>query len=221
MGIDYEKYDDLPVNYHGNIRIEMYRYLPKDARIILDVGCGEGGFGEFIKKQRDAEVWGIELFPIAAEKARTKLDRVFVGNIETDRFDLPEKYFDCIVFNDVLEHLYYPWDVLNKVKALLKDNGHVVASIPNIRYYEQMKKLLIKGDWEYESWGIMDRTHLRFFTLNSIRKMFEHVGYSIETVEGIKYVKFPFKFNLINLLFRNRFDDMRYFQFACVAQLKL
>ena len=132
----------------------MLPYLPKDARIILDVGCGEGAFGELIKRQSRAEVWGIELLPQAAKKARDRLDRVYIGNIEVDQFYLPEEYFDCIVFNDVLEHLYDPWDVLKQMKKLLKDNGYVLASIPNIRYFGQVKKLLLKGEWDYESWGI-------------------------------------------------------------------
>lgn len=218
MGIDYEKYDDLPENYHALQRPEMLRYLPENARIILDVGCGEGGFGELIKQQREAEVWGIELVSKAAEKARTKLDRVFVGNIETDQFDLPEGYFDCIVFNDVLEHLYYPWNVLIQVKKLLKNNGYVMASIPNIRYYGHMKNLVLKGDWEYENCGIMDRTHLRFFTVNSMRKMFEQCAYKEINIEGIKRIDFPWKFNLLNKLLWNHLDDMRYLQFACLAK---
>jgi 2-polyprenyl-3-methyl-5-hydroxy-6-metoxy-1,4-benzoquinol methylase len=220
MGIDYEKYDDLPETYHGKIRTEMYRYLPIDARTFLDVGCGEGGFGELIKMQRNAEVWGIELFSQAAEKAKDRLDQVYVGNIETDQFDLPDEYFDCIVFNDVLEHLYYPWDVLKKVKKLLKVNGYIVASIPNIRYYVQIKKLLQKGDWDYEKWGIMDRTHIRFFTLNSINKMFEESGYRIQQIQGINSENFPWKLGLLNRLLGNRLDDMRYLQFACVVQLR-
>jgi 2-polyprenyl-3-methyl-5-hydroxy-6-metoxy-1,4-benzoquinol methylase len=217
MGIDYDKYDDLPKTYYGQ-RPEMFRYLPEDARIILDVGCGEGGFGELIKQNRDAEVWGIELFPKVAEKARNRLDRVFVGNIETDQFDLPDEYFDCIVFNDVLEHLYYPWDVLKQVKPLLKNNGYVLASIPNIRYFVHIKNLVLKGEWEYESWGVMDRTHLRFFTLNSIRKMFEQCSYKDIKIEGMNHIEFPWKFNMLNKVLGNRLDDMRYFQFACLAR---
>jgi len=218
MGIDYDKYDDLPKAYHGQQRHEMLRFIPENAKIILDIGCGEGGFGELIKRQRDAEVWGIELFPKAAEKTLTKLDRIFVGNIEKDQFEMPEQYFDCIVFNDVLEHLYYPWEVLKRVKKLLKKNGYVMESIPNIRYYEQIKKYILKGDWDYENSGLMDRTHIRFFTANSMRKMFEQCEYRDIIIEGIKYVKFPWKLNVFNKLLGNRLDDMRHIQFACLAK---
>jgi 2-polyprenyl-3-methyl-5-hydroxy-6-metoxy-1,4-benzoquinol methylase len=219
MGVDCIKYTELPEDYHKNIRSEMYRYLPIDARTFLDVGCGEGGFGELIKKQREAEVWGIELFAQAATKAKVRLDQVCLGNIETDQLDLPDAYFDCIVFNDVLEHLYYPWDVLQKVKKLLRKNGYIVASIPNIRHYVQIKELIQKGEWEYGEQGLMDRTHIRFFTLNSIRKMFEESGYVVQKIEGIKYEKFPWKLALLNKLLGNRLDDMRFLQFACVVRV--
>jgi 2-polyprenyl-3-methyl-5-hydroxy-6-metoxy-1,4-benzoquinol methylase len=219
MGMDYDKYGDLPEDYHGQHRPDMLRYLPEDARIFLDIGCGEGLFGQLIKQQRGAEVWGIELFAQAAEKAKERLEQVFVGNIETDQFDVPDAYFDCIVFNDVLEHLYYPWDVLNKVKKMLKVNGYIVASIPNVRYYVNIKKLLRDCDWDYEKCGLLDRTHIRFFTKNSIRKMFVETGYTILNIEGIKYVKFPWKFDLLNKLLGHRLDDMRYLQFACVVRL--
>jgi 2-polyprenyl-3-methyl-5-hydroxy-6-metoxy-1,4-benzoquinol methylase len=218
MGIDYDKYDDLPENYYGIQRLEMLRHLPEDAKIILDVGCGEGGFAELIKKQRDAEVWGIELYPKAAARAEAKLDRLYVGNIEMDQFDLPEEYFDCIVFNDVLEHLYYPWDVLEKVKKFLKNGGYVLASIPNIRYLEQVVSLVLKGDWDYGRWGIMDRTHLRFFTLKSMRKMFEQSGYTVLNIEGINPGEFSWKFEMLYWLFGKRIWDMRYLQFGCLVK---
>lgn len=218
MRIDYEKCDDLPETYHSQQRSEMLRYLPKNAKIVLDIGCGEGCFGELIKKYNNSEVWGIELSPHAAEKAKVKLDRIYIGNIETDQFDLPEEYFDCVVFNDVLEHLYYPWDVLKQVKKLLKNSGYVLASIPNIRYYRQVQRFLLNGDWDYEPRGLLDRTHLRFFTCKSMRKLFEQSGYTAISIEGLKYNKFSWKFNLLNLLFGKRFEDMRYLQFACLAK---
>lgn len=218
MMIDYNKIDCFPAGYHSQPRIDMLRYLPKDASKILDIGCGEGAFGKLIKEQRSAEIWGIELFPQAAEKATARLDRVFVGNIETGQFNLPEEYFDCIVFNDVLEHLYYPWNVLRLVKKFLNSNGHVMASIPNIRQYGQVKKLVLQGEWDYENSGLMDRTHIRCFTYNSIGKMFKDCGYVDIKVEGIECVVFSWKFKLLNRLFGGRLDDMKYLQFACLAK---
>lgn len=207
-------------NIYYSSREEMLRFIPQNAKKILDVGCGEGRFGHLLKSQRSAEVWGIELDNSAAEKADKILDKVIVGNIEDDNLLLPEKYFDCIVFNDILEHLRYPWIVLKKVLRNIKLDGYVVASIPNIRHYENMKRLLLHKEWEYTDMGIMDKTHLRFFTEKSIRNMFERCGSHIVTLEGINGSTFSWKLGLFNKLVFNSLDDMRYIQFACVAQKK-
>jgi 2-polyprenyl-3-methyl-5-hydroxy-6-metoxy-1,4-benzoquinol methylase len=153
-----------PQGYYSD-RGDMLKYVPDTVNTLLDVGCGEGLFGHTLKQKRNIVVWGVELFEKEANKAKDKLDRVLVGNIELNHLDLPNDYFDCVVFNDVLEHLQYPWIVLNKIKKYLKQGGYVIASIPNIRYYEIVKKLLLKKEWEYEDSGVMDKTHLRFFTI--------------------------------------------------------
>ena len=213
------KLDIKPVGYYSD-RVDMVKYIPENVQTLLDVGCGEGKFGYTCKQKKNMEIWGIELFEKEAEKAKGKLDKILVGNIEFDELNLPNNYFDCIVFNDVLEHLQYPWIVLANIKKYIKTGGYVVASIPNIRFYENIKKLLIHKEWEYEESGIMDKTHLRFFTITSIRKMFESCGYSIMTLEGINYIKFPWKFNMLNQLLNNKLDDMRYMQFACVVKIR-
>ena len=205
--------------YYGD-RDETIKYVPDSARTVLDVGCGEGHFGQNLKRHNHSEVWGIELYEVAAGKARTRLNRVITGDIERDDIGLPENYFDCIVFNDVLEHMMSPWDILKKIKIYLKTGGRVVASIPNIRYFECMKRLLLHKEWEYADCGVLDWTHLRFFTINSIRKMFEDNGYSVATLEGIDHSGFPWKFNLLNRVLLNRLDDMKYRRFACVAEIR-
>lgn len=204
--------------YYNDDRKEMLRFVPLDVQRILDIGCGEGFFGQLCKQKRNAEVWGVELNKIATEKARCKLDKVLVGNIEFNDIDIPESYFDCIVFNDILEHLQYPWSVLVKIKKYLKFGGYIVASIPNIRYYDNMKSLLINKDWEYADYGIMDKTHLRYFTNKSIKNMFEKCGYKVLKLEGINAMDFSWKLNLLNKILNNHLDDTRYLQFACVAK---
>lgn len=218
MAADIFKIDAKPLQYYGYDREEMLKYLPANMHKILEVGCGEGLFGFLCKQKMGAEFWGIELIEDAAVKAKDKLDKVLIGNIELDELYIPDNYFDCIVFNDVLEHLQYPWIVLDKIKRYLKPGGYAVASIPNMRYYEIVKGLLFRKEWEYEDAGIMDKTHLRFFTIKSIRKMFERSGYSVLSLEGIRHEVFPWKFNLLNKVFNNQLDDMRYKQFACVAK---
>src|SRR5262249_12512675 len=122
-----------------------------------------------------------------AEVAERRLDHVI-----NDQFgrncELNGKRFDCIVFNDVLEHMIDPYSALVYAKESLVPNGRVVASIPNVRYFDNVWSLLIDGSWEYCDAGILDRTHLRFFTKKSIESMFVDLGYDIEVLKGINSV---------------------------------
>ena len=83
-----------------------------------------------------------------------------------------------------------------------------------------MKALLKHKEWRYETAGILDWTHLRFFTINSIRELFEYCGYEVVSIDGINGRKFPWKFRMLNYILKGTFEDMRYQQFACVAQRK-
>jgi 2-polyprenyl-3-methyl-5-hydroxy-6-metoxy-1,4-benzoquinol methylase len=166
----------------------------------------------------DVEVWGIEVDEEVVQEAEKSIDRILVGTIEDQLKHLPVEYFDCIVYNDVLEHLVDPWGVLKEAKKLLTQNGCVVASIPNMRFYDVLKQLLINKQWRYREAGIMDITHLRFFTINSIRDMFLSAGYKIELLKGINYERMPLFYYLLNLCTLNSFGDLRYVQFACVAR---
>ena len=94
-------------------------------------------------------------------------------NVEDDIDLFPGKVFDLILILDTLEHLLTPWNFLKKIKSKLSDNGSIVISIPNIRHYSIIINLFIKGEWEYEESGILDNTHLRFFTKKSLFKIFE------------------------------------------------
>ncbi|MBI9072781.1 MAG: class I SAM-dependent methyltransferase [Melioribacteraceae bacterium] len=160
------------LEYYENERNELMPYLNISAKKILDVGCGAGSLAATIKKRNNAEVWGIELIEDAAVKAKKKIDNVLIGKVEEKIDELPDDYFDIIIFADVLEHLYDPYTVLKKIKTKLKVEGEIVASIPNIGHWSIIKDLL-QGEWEYQDWGILDRTHIRFFTKKSLLKMFE------------------------------------------------
>jgi 2-polyprenyl-3-methyl-5-hydroxy-6-metoxy-1,4-benzoquinol methylase len=218
-----DKYDSEDFGVYSRIeRHEMLGYIPKEASIILDVGCAVGSFGKLIKSQCLCEVWGVEINEYAASVAAQKLDKVICGAFD-EKLDLPKSNFDCIIFNDVLEHLVDPFSALLFAKTLLRDGGKVVASIPNVRYFDNMWRLLVDRDWEYTQSGILDRTHLRFFTHNSIVKTFNDLGYDIEAIEGINPIEefHPYrvrKFRFINYLLFNQIEDMRYLQFAIVAK---
>ena len=96
---------------------------------------------------------------------------------------LGETQFDCIVFADVLEHLQNPWKVLKETTELLRENGVVISSIPNIRHYSTLISLAIKGIWPYRERGIHDETHLRFFTLKNIKRLFKEANLELTEIE--------------------------------------
>jgi 2-polyprenyl-3-methyl-5-hydroxy-6-metoxy-1,4-benzoquinol methylase len=206
-----------PEGYYAQARPEMLPFIPKDARRILDVGCSEGRFAAQVKDMLGAEVWGIEFVPAAAEAAQQKLDRVLVGDVMEKLKELPDQCFDCIIFNDVLEHLVDPYSVLLKMKNKLSPSGVVVASIPNVRYFRNLFNLVMRGAWEYQDSGPLDKTHLRFFTKKSIHHMFQSLGYRVVRLEGINATP-SWKVALFNLLTVGFFSDTRYLQFCCVAQ---
>jgi len=209
-------YENKPEGYYDNVRVEMLKYLPATSKKILDVGCGNGALAEVIKEQTGAEVWGIEYMDTEAQLAKKKLDKVFSGPCEDHLDELPDNYFDAIYFNDVLEHLVDPYMVLGKIKHKLAKNGVVISSIPNVRYHNTFLRVLTQKDWRYDDHGVMDKTHLRFFTGKSIRRMYEEEGYTVLSHEGINQSKSlkPYLYN-IPVLFTQL--DIRYPQYATVA----
>src|SRR5262249_29387460 len=124
---------------------------------------------------------GLELDPDAAAAARTRLDAVHEGDIETATPPLAEGSFDAAVCGDVLEHLRDPLVFLRRLRGWLRPNGTLVASIPNVRHHTVIRSLLA-GNWTYEPAGLLDRTHLRFFTRREAEKLFHRAGFAGESL---------------------------------------
>ena len=200
--------------FHGGLdRREMLPFIPTSARSILDVGCSRGLFGAVIK-ERDPSVrlTGVEPDPEAADQARSHYDCV-VDGFFPDALSDPTR-FDCIIFNDVLEHVVDPWSMLARAADHLTRDGTVVASIPNVRFIGVVRNLVFRGLWNYADWGVLDRTHLRFFTRASIETLFADAGFTIDRLTPIN----PIRVRAAGLLV-GRFRDMRFPQFAVVARL--
>ena len=209
----------LEEKYYQHTRGELIPYVPASLKKMLDVGCGEGGFSETVKSISGAEVWGIEMTSDAAGIAATKLNKVILGSYENQFESLPKEYFDCVFFNDVLEHMADPYSVLEKTKTLLTKDGKIFCSIPNVRFIRNLYEILIKKDWEYKDQGILDRTHLRFFTQKSIQRMFNELNFEIITIEGVNPTR-SIAFNILNFALLKYIEDTRYMQFVCIVKPK-
>src|SRR5262249_53668880 len=128
---------------------------------------------------------GVECFEPAAGIARTRLDRVVAGNAEqlqASDLGIEPKSIDVLVYGDVLEHLQEPWQLLQRQASWLAPDGMVLACIPNVQHYSMFGRLF-RGNWRYEEEGLLDRTHLRFFTLESIGELFAQAGLHIFDVQ--------------------------------------
>lgn len=207
------------LDYYAATRKDLMKYVPENASRILEVGCGQGLLAKELKENRSKpiEVIGIEVKPEAASIAQEHMDRVFVGNVEQLEFPFEADSFDCLVYGDVLEHLINPWQTLSTHCHWLKKTGLVVASIPNIAHYRTIK-MLKKGLWRYEHQGVMDKSHLRFFTLESIQEMFLKANLDICKVERKISASANRKF--YNLLVGGRVKDELTEQYIIVAKKK-
>jgi 2-polyprenyl-3-methyl-5-hydroxy-6-metoxy-1,4-benzoquinol methylase len=171
----YTTFDATPGSVHNRV-VDL---VPEGARV-LEFGCATGYMSEMLKARRGSTVTGIEIDPQAAEIAQTRADRVFVGDADELDFDdlLDGEQFDAILFADVLEHLRRPDLVLRRIGHFLADDGAIIASIPNIAH-GSVRLSLLAGEFRYRTLGLLDDTHLRFFTLESVRELFEGSGYLI------------------------------------------
>lgn len=205
--------------------MEVSEFLPDTYRNVLEVGCSAGGF--FVNLNKAENIWGIEpdagmAESIPAEKYHA---RILVGRYEDVETELPDNYFDLIVCNDVIEHMLDPGRFLESVKAKMTSDGSLVGSIPNVRYYRNLYNLLFKKDWKYEEKGILDRTHLRFFTEKSVKRLLWEHRYEIDLFRGINRsritsIRKRSILQLIGLLTRSSYKDIHFQQFGFRCRLQ-
>lgn len=168
-------------HYLDYANLPLFDLLEGAPRRALDLGCAGGMFGLRLKERfPDASVVGVEPGREAAAIAATRIDRVVRSRLET--LDLAaegfhEGEFDTVIAADVLEHVVNPWSVLVHLRPFLAPGAQVVASIPNTRNLALVADLLVLGRWQYRERGLLDITHLRFFTLEEIRRLFAETGY--------------------------------------------
>jgi len=145
---------------------ELLDKIPLNAKTVLDVGCAQGALGAaYLRRNPNCRVLGIDLDEEAVAQARLRLTEVVCGDVEaTPRpFELPEGGIDCIVYGDVLEHLVDPWALLAEHAKYLAPHGTVLVCMPNVEHWSFAARLLA-GTFDYEEQGLLDKTHLRWFT---------------------------------------------------------
>lgn len=150
---------------------------------VLDVGCATGRIAEKLKKEKKCFVVGIEINEAMAKIAEKRCNKVIVANAELLKsIDFPKKYFDIILFADVLEHCRNPGEILQNLRKYLSDKGYILISIPNVANWEIRLKLLL-GKFDYKRGTILDDGHLKFFTLDSIKRLIEQSGFKVLEVK--------------------------------------
>jgi 2-polyprenyl-3-methyl-5-hydroxy-6-metoxy-1,4-benzoquinol methylase len=172
----------LTWEYHKDPRPDVQAVVSSVGRRFLDVGCAAGLLGAALKAAGAAHVAGVEAHPGAAGEARGRLDEVVEGDLRSVRLPFAPASFDYIVFADVLEHVPDPEAVLARYLPYLGADGRIVVSVPNMRFYLVLLRLLVDR-WSYTDAGIRDRTHLRIFTRRSLLALLEGAGLRLERLD--------------------------------------
>jgi 2-polyprenyl-3-methyl-5-hydroxy-6-metoxy-1,4-benzoquinol methylase len=174
--------------YYGQSRSELLGMLPSSYTRVLEVGCADGSFAKQLKSE--CELWGVEPIAQVADNARSIFDHLLVGSFDEVEHDLPDEYFDLVICNDVIEHLPDHDAFLKSISKKIALNGTIIGSVPNVRYYFVLKDLLLHKEWRYVEAGVLDRTHLRFFTQRSLLRSLTEAGFIGITIQGINKVRY-------------------------------
>lgn len=184
-------------SYYRNINPDLLARVPLDARHILEVGCGNGNFARAVlSRQPQTTYTGVELFAQAAQEAAAVCKNVVVGDVEqpTTLAALDQargaQDFDALVLGDVLEHLRDPWRVMAQLRERTVPGGTAVVCVPNVAHWSLLQQQL-SGRWDYADQGLLDRTHVRFFTLETLMELFQQAGWTV--VDAAPRVLWPDK----------------------------
>ena len=214
-----QSYSDKSGDYFAHARKEIQPLLPNNCGRVLEIGCGAGATLGWLRQQHHAtHTVGIEIAETAADKARLFADEVHC--LDFERQDLPgnEPKFDLILCLDVLEHMVDPWAVIDRLATrYLKTGGTLLVSLPNVRHYSVVLPLLLQGRWDYEDAGLLDRTHLRFFTKASAKKLLEHPSLGQVSCSATGFDGLTLK-HLLNVLTFGIFQEFVTYQYFLSAR---
>lgn len=206
--------------YYSNARTEIVPYLPASPKRLLELGCSAGGTIAHIKSIFP-DLWaaGVELHKESAEAAKQHADVVWQGTVEDTPWDkeIAPGSLDVVLCLDILEHLVDPWAHVKRLTPLLAPGGRLIISIPNIRNLKFIRKLLFKGDFRYKDAGLLDRTHLRFFTRETASELATCGGLTLERAVRAHEWKFPDIRLILSTITGGRSDEVIAKQWIIVA----
>jgi 2-polyprenyl-3-methyl-5-hydroxy-6-metoxy-1,4-benzoquinol methylase len=172
-----------PADYFEHPRADLVARLPRPLGRVLDVGCGAGRVGRSLRAAGASALVGIELDPSAAAAARSVFDQVIERDAETAIAAMEgEIQFDTICCYDILEHLYDPGAVLERLRTVVSPSGHLHISIPNARHLSLLFDLILRGSFGYTTYGHRDVTHIRWFTRRDVEALVQESGWHVKEV---------------------------------------
>lgn len=214
--------------YFNNTKSNLLDLIPAKLKNgnLLEIGAAGGNTLIYAKENGYAKsIYGIELCEIEnSNQENSLLDGFIIGSIEEIDIPYKEEFFDVILCGDVLEHLVDPYSIVINLKKHLKDDGVFIASIPNVRKLSVLYTIFVKGDFKYAESGILDKTHLRFFTKKNMIDLFESNGYKVLSVVASdkcdikRYAKRLRIFRLLKCLFSFIFTEFSTLQYHLVVK---
>ena len=172
-------------DYYKNARLDIIKFVPSGAQNILDIGCAAGFVGKAIKSRQPCHVTGVEISADAVLHAAKILDLAICGDVFDVLPTLPDEEFDCVLMLDVLGHVVDSFKLLQLAARKLTAQGTLLLVVPNVGHWTIIESLL-KGNWNYADQGILDRTHLRFFTASSLAQILNTAGLRVIGRESTK-----------------------------------
>lgn len=175
--------------YHNLVRSDVLHLVPKSTKRVLDVGGGVGANAHYLKQHTACTSY--VLIDMVADHLAPEVDKAYTGDLENpelmSKVGREEGLFDAILFLDILEHLRDPWQLVRSCVELLSPGGVMIVSLPNVRHTSVTLPLLFGGRFDLADKGIMDRTHLRWFTRSTAIDMFTPPGMEKDHVEARIY----------------------------------
>ena len=208
-------------SYFDTARTEIMPWLPQRMARLLDVGCGTGATTAAVRQARDV-AWsgGIEYLPSVAEQAQPLFDQLWVGDAALQPLEevIAPASLDLVLCLDVLEHMVDPWAMVKRFGALLGPGGRLIVSVPNIRNYRFIWRLLTKGDFHYRDFGLLDRTHLRFFVRETAIELATCGGLALVHAGSVQQLKAYEPRGILNALSFGRLDTFFAKQWLIVVE---